>query len=141
MQKPVASTQNECILLPTIRRPAERSGQPGQAPREPGSLFMSPPLGRHFLQIPGPSTVPERIRSAIGAQVIDHRGPEFQRLGREVLVGCRTVFKTTGQVVIYPSSGTGGWEAAIVNTLSPGDRVLMVETGHFARLWRNMAER
>jgi alanine-glyoxylate transaminase/serine-glyoxylate transaminase/serine-pyruvate transaminase len=97
--------------------------------------------GRHFLQIPGPSPVPGRILSAISRQVIDHRGPEFQRLGQEVLEGCRTIFKTSGPVVIYPSSGTGAWEAAIVNTLSPGDKVLMVETGHFATLWRQMAAR
>jgi alanine-glyoxylate transaminase / serine-glyoxylate transaminase / serine-pyruvate transaminase len=97
--------------------------------------------GRHFLQIPGPSPVPERVLRAISKQVIDHRGPEFQRLGREVLEGCRTIFKTSGPVVIYPSSGTGAWEAAIVNTLSPGDTVLMVETGHFAALWRQMALR
>ena len=97
--------------------------------------------GLHFLQIPGPSPVPERILRAIGRQVIDHRGPEFQRLGQEILQGCRTVFKTSGPVIIFPSSGTGAWEAAIVNTLSPGDKVLMVETGHFATLWRNMAAR
>jgi alanine-glyoxylate transaminase/serine-glyoxylate transaminase/serine-pyruvate transaminase len=97
--------------------------------------------GRHFLQIPGPSPVPERILSAISRQVIDHRGPEFQRLGQDVLEGCRTIFKTSGPVVIYPSSGTGAWEAAIVNTMSPGDKVLMVETGHFATLWRQMAAR
>jgi alanine-glyoxylate transaminase / serine-glyoxylate transaminase / serine-pyruvate transaminase len=102
---------------------------------------MSERHGRHFLQIPGPSPVPERILRAISRQVIDHRGPEFQRLGREVLEGCRAVFKTSGPVVIYPSSGTGAWEAAIVNTLSPGDKVLMVETGHFATLWRQMAAR
>jgi alanine-glyoxylate transaminase/serine-glyoxylate transaminase/serine-pyruvate transaminase len=97
--------------------------------------------GRHFLQIPGPSPVPERILRAISRQVIDHRGPEFQRLGEDVLEGCRALFKTSGPVVIYPSSGTGAWEAAIVNTLSPGDKVLMVETGHFATLWREMAAR
>jgi alanine-glyoxylate transaminase/serine-glyoxylate transaminase/serine-pyruvate transaminase len=102
---------------------------------------MSEHQGRHFLQIPGPSPVPERILRAIGRQVIDHRGPEFKRLGQEVLEGCRAIFKTSGPVVIYPSSGTGAWEAAIVNTLSPGDKVLMVETGHFATLWRRMAER
>jgi alanine-glyoxylate transaminase/serine-glyoxylate transaminase/serine-pyruvate transaminase len=102
---------------------------------------MSDHQGRHFLQIPGPSPVPERILRAIGRQVIDHRGPEFKRLGQEVLEGCRAIFKTSGPVVIYPSSGTGAWEAAIVNTLSPGDKVLMVETGHFAALWRRMAER
>ncbi len=98
-------------------------------------------LGRHFLQLPGPNPVPERIVRAMSASVIDHRGPEFQRLGAEVLEGCREVFGTAGPVVIYPSSGTGAWEAAIVNTLSPGDTVLMFETGHFATLWRQMAER
>ena len=102
---------------------------------------MSERHGRHFLQIPGPSPVPERILRAISRQVIDHRGPEFQRLGREVLEGSREIFKTSGPVVIFPSSGTGAWEAAIVNTLSPGDKVLMVETGHFATLWRQMAVR
>jgi alanine-glyoxylate transaminase / serine-glyoxylate transaminase / serine-pyruvate transaminase len=104
-------------------------------------VVMSERHGRHFLQIPGPSPVPERVLRAISRQVIDHRGPEFQRLGQEVLEGCRAVFRTSGPVVIYPSSGTGAWEAAIVNTLSPGDKVLMVETGHFATLWRQMAER
>jgi alanine-glyoxylate transaminase/serine-glyoxylate transaminase/serine-pyruvate transaminase len=97
--------------------------------------------GRHFLQIPGPSPVPERVLRAICMPVIDHRGPEFQKLGREVLDGCKSIFKTSGPVIIYPSSGTGAWEAAIVNTLSPGDRVLMVETGHFATQWRQMAAR
>src|ERR1700760_2311779 len=97
--------------------------------------------GHHFLQIPGPSPVPERVLRAMDKQVIDHRGPEFQRLGFDVLEGCKAVFKTSGPVVIYPSSGTGAWEAAIVNTLSPGDKVLMVETGHFATLWRQMAAR
>ncbi|MGF6232498.1 alanine-glyoxylate transaminase/serine-glyoxylate transaminase/serine-pyruvate transaminase [Inquilinus ginsengisoli] len=97
--------------------------------------------GPHFLQIPGPSPVPERILRAIGRQVIDHRSAEFARLGQEVLEGCKAVFKSSGPVIIYPSSGTGAWEAAIVNTLSPGDRVLMAETGHFATLWRQMAAR
>ena len=97
--------------------------------------------GRHFLNIPGPSPVPDRILRAMGQQVIDHRGPDFARLGRDVLEGCKAVFQTRGDVVIYPSSGTGAWEAAIVNTLSPGDRVLMFETGHFATLWRQMAAR
>ena len=97
--------------------------------------------GQHFLQIPGPSPVPERVRQAMDRQVIDHRGPEFGRLGREVMDGCRSIFRTAGPVVIYPSSGTGAWEAAIVNTLSPGDRVLMAETGQFATLWRQMAAR
>lgn len=102
---------------------------------------MAQPKGRHFLQIPGPSPVPERVLRAMDRQVIDHRGREFQQLGLAVLEGCKAIFKTSGPVAIYPSSGTGAWEAAIVNTLSPGDTVLMVETGHFATLWRNMAGR
>lgn len=97
--------------------------------------------GRHFLQIPGPTNVPDRILRAMDRPTIDHRGPEFQALGREVLAGIRPVFGTTQPVIIYPSSGTGAWEAAIVNTLSPGDRVLMFETGHFATLWRNLASK
>ncbi|WP_202910783.1 pyridoxal-phosphate-dependent aminotransferase family protein [Teichococcus vastitatis] len=95
--------------------------------------------GRHFLQIPGPSPVPDRILRAIAMPVIDHRSAEFAELGRAVLEGCKTVFRTTQPVIIYPSSGTGAWEAAIVNTLSPGDTVLMAETGHFATLWRQIA--
>ncbi len=102
---------------------------------------MTSRTGRHFLHIPGPSPVPERVLRAIDRQVIDHRGPEFGALGREVLEGCRTIFRTKGPVVIYPGSGTGAWEATIVNTLSSGDRVLMFETGHFATLWRQMAAR
>jgi alanine-glyoxylate transaminase/serine-glyoxylate transaminase/serine-pyruvate transaminase len=97
--------------------------------------------GRHFLQIPGPTNVPDRILAALAMPTIDHRGPEFQRLGMEVLEGLKAVFRTAGPVVIYPASGTGAWEAALVNTLSPGDRVLMVETGHFATLWLEMARR
>ena len=97
--------------------------------------------GHHFLQIPGPTPVPDRIVRAMAAPVIDHRGPEFGRLGGQVLEGCRGVFKTSGPVIIYSGSGTGAWEAAIVNTLSPGDKALMVETGHFAALWRKMALR
>jgi alanine-glyoxylate transaminase / serine-glyoxylate transaminase / serine-pyruvate transaminase len=97
--------------------------------------------GRHFLQIPGPTNIPERILRAMHREVIDHRGPEFSQLGREVLEKIRPVFQTAGRVVIYPSSGTGAWEAAIVNTLSPGDRVLMFETGQFSQLWRRIAER
>lgn len=97
--------------------------------------------GRHFLQIPGPSNVPDRILRAMDRPTIDHRGPEFGELGREVLSGCREVFGTRGPVVVFPSSGTGAWEAAIVNTLSQGDRVLMFETGQFASLWRAMAAR
>jgi alanine-glyoxylate transaminase / serine-glyoxylate transaminase / serine-pyruvate transaminase len=97
--------------------------------------------GRHFLQIPGPSPVPDRILRAMDMPVIDHRSAEFGQLGRTVLAGCQKIFQTSGPVVIFPSSGTGAWEAAIVNTLSPGDKVLMVETGHFATLWRQMAAR
>ncbi len=97
--------------------------------------------GRHFLQIPGPSNVPDRILRALARPTIDHRGPEFGRLGKEVLEGIRPIFKTAGPVVIYPGSGTGAWEAALVNTLSPGDRVLMFETGQFATLWRDVAVR
>jgi alanine-glyoxylate transaminase / serine-glyoxylate transaminase / serine-pyruvate transaminase len=98
--------------------------------------------GRHFLQIPGPTNVPDRVLRAIDAATIDHRGPDFADLGKSVLAGMKRVFKTTaGEVVIYPASGTGAWEAALVNTLSPGDRVLMVETGHFATLWQKMAAR
>jgi len=97
--------------------------------------------GRHFLQIPGPTNVPDRVLQAIAMPTIDHRGPEFAELGKEIVGGMKRVLQTAGTVVIYPSSGTGAWEAALVNTLSPGDRVLMVETGHFATLWRQMASR
>ena len=99
------------------------------------------PTGRHFLQIPGPSPVPDRILRAMSLPTIDHRGPEFGVLGLEVLAGIRQVFKTQHPVIIYPASGTGAWEAALVNTMSAGDMVLMVETGHFATLWKKMAER
>ena len=99
------------------------------------------PAGRHYLQIPGPSPVPDRILRAISYPTIDHRGPEFGALGRKLLEGIGRIFKTQHPVVIYPASGTGAWEAALVNTLSPGDAVLMVETGHFASLWKKMAER
>ena len=95
--------------------------------------------GRHFLQIPGPTAVPERILRAIDHQVIDHRSPAFQALGKEVLAGVKDIFQTKHPVIIYASSGTGAWEAALVNALSPGDQVLMVETGHFAFLWHKMA--
>jgi alanine-glyoxylate transaminase/serine-glyoxylate transaminase/serine-pyruvate transaminase len=96
--------------------------------------------GRHFLQIPGPTNVPDRVLRAIDLPTMDHRGPEFADLGKAVLTGMKRVFKSTqGEVVIYPASGTGAWEAALVNTLSPGDRVLMAETGHFATLWQKMA--
>lgn len=103
--------------------------------------LYSHPSGRHFLQIPGPTNVPDRVLRAIDHATIDHRGPEFGELGKTVLAGMKKVFKTDGDVIIYPSSGTGAWEAALVNTLSPGDKVLMAETGHFATLWKKMAER
>ncbi|HEX9898028.1 MAG TPA: aminotransferase class V-fold PLP-dependent enzyme [Candidatus Methylomirabilis sp.] len=102
---------------------------------------MASRSGRHLLQIPGPTNVPDRVLRAMSRPTIDHRGPEFSRLAREVFEGLRQVFQTSGPVVIYPSSGTGGWEAALVNTLSPGDRVLMFDIGHFATLWRSMAGR
>ncbi len=97
--------------------------------------------GRHFLQIPGPTPVPERVLAAMSRQILDHRGPDFQRLGKTVLSGVKGLFKTKNPVIIYPASGTGAWEAALTNTLSPGDKVLMVETGQFAVLWKQMADR
>jgi alanine-glyoxylate transaminase / serine-glyoxylate transaminase / serine-pyruvate transaminase len=99
------------------------------------------PSGRHFLQIPGPSPVPDRLLRAMSLPTIDHRGPEFGVLGQKVLVGLRAIFKTQQPVVIYPASGTGAWEAALANTLNPGDHLLMYETGHFATLWIRMARR
>ncbi len=99
------------------------------------------PAGRHFLQIPGPTNVPDRVLRAIDRPTIDHRGPEFQVLAKDVLEGMKRIFRTRHPVVIYPASGTGAWEAALVNTLSPGDKVLMSETGHFASLWQKMAAR
>ena len=97
--------------------------------------------GRHFLQIPGPTNIPDRILRAMDRPIIDHRGPEFAELTMEVLAALRTVFQTSGPVVIFPGSGTGAWEAAIVNTLSPGDRILAFESGQFSTLWKNLAER
>ena len=97
--------------------------------------------GRHFLQIPGPSPVPDRILRAISLPTIDHRGPEFATLGKKVIGGLQQVFQTRHPVVVYPASGTGAWEAALVNVMSPGDNVLMFETGHFATLWQKMAQR
>ncbi len=97
--------------------------------------------GRHFLQIPGPTNVPDRILRAMDQPVIDHRGPEFAKLALAVLEGMRGIFQTSGRVVVYPSSGTGGCEAALVNTLSPGDRVLIFETGNFSQLWQRVAEK
>jgi alanine-glyoxylate transaminase/serine-glyoxylate transaminase/serine-pyruvate transaminase len=100
---------------------------------------MSNPAGRHFLQIPGPSNVPDRVLRAMDMPTMDHRGPEFANLTREILDGMKKVFKTEADVVIFPASGTGAWESALVNTLSPGDRVLMFETGQFAALWQGIA--
>jgi len=102
---------------------------------------MAFPSGRHFLQIPGPTNVPDRVLRAIDRPTIDHRGPEFAKLGKEVLSGLQRIFRTKQPVIIYPASGTGAWEAALANTLSAGDRVLMFETGHFATLWLEMAQR
>src|SRR5256885_14115729 len=97
--------------------------------------------GRHFLHIPGPTPLPDRVLRAMDNPIIDHRGPEFAKLTKRVLEGIKTIFKTAKPVIIYTATGTGAWEAALVNTLSPGDRVLMVETGQFATLWKNMAEK
>ena len=102
---------------------------------------MPPQRGRHFLQIPGPTNVPDRILRVLNAPTIDHRGPEFNHLASGVLDGLKGIFRTSGPVVIFPASGTGAWEAALVNTLTPGDKVLMFETGQFAILWRDLAER
>lgn len=102
---------------------------------------MARTAGRHFLQIPGPTNVPDRVLRAIDQPTMDHRGPEFARLGKKVLSDIRQIFKCAGPVVIYPSSGTGAWEAALVNTMSAGDKVLMFETGQFATLWEDIARK
>ena len=101
----------------------------------------SRPVGRHFLHIPGPTPLPDRVLRAMDTPIIDHRGPEFAKLAKTCLEGIKTIFKTTNPVIIYTATGTGAWEAALVNTLSPGDQVLMVETGQFATLWKKMAEK
>ena len=101
----------------------------------------SRPVGRHFLHIPGPTPLPDRVLRAMDTPIIDHRGPEFAQLARRCLDGIKTIFKTSKPVIIYTATGTGAWEGALVNTLSPGDRVLMVETGQFATLWKSMAEK
>jgi alanine-glyoxylate transaminase / serine-glyoxylate transaminase / serine-pyruvate transaminase len=98
-------------------------------------------IGRHFLHIPGPSPLPDRVLRAMDTPIIDHRGPEFQKLAKGVLEGIKTIFKTANPVIIYTATGTGAWEAALVNTLNAGDRVLMVETGQFAALWKKMADK
>ena len=102
---------------------------------------MSYRAGRHFLQIPGPTNVPDRVLRAMAQPTIDHRGPAFQALGRELLDGVREVFGTTRPVVIFPASCTGAWEGSLVNVLSPGERVVMFDTGYFATLWKQIAER
>jgi alanine-glyoxylate transaminase/serine-glyoxylate transaminase/serine-pyruvate transaminase len=108
---------------------------------EQRAMSQSRHAGRHFLQIPGPTNVPDRVLRAIDNPTIDHRGPEFGRMGRELLENLKAIFQTSGPVIIYPASGTGAWEAALTNTLSPGDTVLMCRTGWFATLWKEMAER
>jgi alanine-glyoxylate transaminase/serine-glyoxylate transaminase/serine-pyruvate transaminase len=105
------------------------------------SKNSSRPVGRHFLNIPGPTPLPDRVLRAMDTPIIDHRGPEFSKLAKRCLEGIKTIFKTTKPVILYTATGTGAWEAALVNTLSPGDRVLMVETGQFATLWKAMAEK
>ena len=99
----------------------------------------SRPIGRHFLHIPGPTPIPDRVLRAMDTPIIDHRGPEFAKLAKRALDGVKTIFKTANPVIIYTATGTGAWEAALVNTLSPGDRVLIVETGQFALQWKTMA--
>jgi alanine-glyoxylate transaminase/serine-glyoxylate transaminase/serine-pyruvate transaminase len=128
-----------------VRRLAARPGKrvrdgPRNRHFHPG-VAMARTAGRHFLQIPGPTNVPDRVLRAIDLPTMDHRGPEFSLLGKEVLAGMQRVFRTRHPVVIYPASGTGAWEAALANLLSPGDKVLMCETGHFAALWQRMAQR
>src|SRR3981081_2724895 len=126
--KLIVSVEIECNMILT---PATRGTEE----------IMTKHQGRHFLQSPGPSPVPDRVLRAMDMPVIDHRSTQFAELAKGVFDGCQKIFKTAGPVIIFPSSGTGAWEAAIVNTLSPGDKVLMVETGHFATLWRQMAAR
>ena len=119
-------------------QPAAKPGEAGPGEAGPAGSFRS---GRHFLQIPGPTNVPDRVLRAMDRPTIDHRGPDFARLSAEIFEGLRAVYGTRGPVIVFPSSGTGAWEAAIVNTLKTGDKVLMFETGQFATLWKRMAER
>src|SRR3954466_14781426 len=105
------------------------------------SKNSSRPVGRHFLHLPGPSPLPDRILRAMDTPIIDHRGPEFSKLAKRCLEGIKTIFKTSSPVIIYTATVTGAWEAALANTMSPGDKVVMVETGQFATLWKNMAEK
>src|SRR5216117_3998261 len=118
-----------------------RPRKPRLARDQPMSKNSSRAIGRHFLHIPGPSPLPDRVLRAMDTPIIDHRGPEFARLTKGVLEGIKTIFKTTNPVIIYTATGTGAWEAALVNTLSAGDRVLMVETGQFSTLWKVMAQK
>src|SRR6516225_11208339 len=116
--------------------PEDGKGQIPQSLKNIMSKNSSRPVGRHFLHIPGPTPLPDRILRAMYTPIIDHRGPEFARLAKHCLDGVKMIFKTANPVIIYTATGTGAWEAALVNTLSPGDRVLMVETGQFATLWK-----
>jgi alanine-glyoxylate transaminase / serine-glyoxylate transaminase / serine-pyruvate transaminase len=140
----------QCRRNPSPFRIVKTDRNPLSAPRfsinlspsgQTNEHAMSYRSGRHFLQIPGPTNVPDRVLRAIDSATMDHRGPEFGKMGLEILEGLKAVFQTQAPVVIYPASGTGAWEAALVNTLSSGDRVLMFETGHFASLWYKMATR
>ena len=112
-----------------------------QRERLPHMTSSSYQAGRHFLQIPGPTNVPDRILRAMDHPTIDHRGPAFAELGSKCLNGMKSIFKTDSAVIIYPASGTGAWEAALANLIAEGERVLMVETGHFASLWKKMADK
>src|SRR6516162_5009696 len=120
-------------------RPIGPQGYRTGVPKMPQNSSRA--VGRHFLQIPGPTPLPDRVLRAMDTPIIDHRGPEFAKLAKSCLDGIKTIFKTTSPVIIYTATGTGAWEAALVNTLSPGDRVLMVETGQFATLWKVMAQK
>src|SRR3569623_754532 len=126
---------------PTTGRARRGNARMQWSPEPPMLDLDFHPTGRHFLQIPGPSPVPDRILRAMSLPTIDHRGPEFGALGLRVLEGIGKVFQTKHPVVIYPSSGTGAWEAALANVTSPGDHVLMFETGQFASLWIRLAAR
>src|SRR6187549_2979094 len=129
-----------CERLAGAPNAGPRTLEPRQ-PQRPGRTPMTVHSGRHFLQIPGPTNVPDRVLRAMDMPTMDHRGPEFAEVGHAVLAAMQRVFRTKQPVIIYPSSGTGAWEAALVNTLQPGDKVLMAETGQFAILWRGIAEK
>src|SRR5579871_4679981 len=127
-----------------IRAPRQTKAKPSQGqskPTKPGKTPMTLHTGRHFLQIPGPTNIPDRVLRAMDMPGLDHRGAEFAELGYAVMAGLQRIFRTKHPVVIFPSSGTGAWEAALVNTLSPGDKVLLAETGQFAVLWKGIAEK